>query len=80
MYGWECLTVDLDGYCSRRMPIHSGSGLPEFVEVERGRVLLRFDPVLAAKLELARDVEIVFDVTDDDFRKLCKTINYLQGD
>jgi hypothetical protein len=80
MYGWECLTVDLDGYCSKRMPIHSGNGLPEFVEVQHDRIKLRFDPILATKLELEHDVEITFDVSDDEFRELCKAIQYFQGE
>jgi hypothetical protein len=80
LYGWECLTIDLDGHCSRRMPIHSGDGLPGFVVVQRDRIRLRFDPLLAAKLELEQDVEIAFDVPDDDFRELCKVISYLNGE
>lgn len=80
LYGWECLTIDLDGHCSRRMPIRSGSGPPEFVELQRDRIKLRFDPVLAGRLELEESVEITFTVTDDEFYELCKVINYLQGE
>ncbi len=35
IYGWEGLTIDLDGHCSREMPIRSGKGPPDFVELLR---------------------------------------------
>jgi hypothetical protein len=76
LFGWECLEIALDGHCSRRMPVHSGDGLPEFVELKRDRIRFRFEPALAEKLELEEDVEISFDISDDDFRQLCKAINY----
>lgn len=31
LYGYEQLTIDLDGHCSRRMPIRSGNGPPDFL-------------------------------------------------
>jgi hypothetical protein len=80
LYGWECLMIYVDGHCSRRMPIRSGNGLPEFVALQRDRIKLRFDPVLAAKLELEQEVEIAFDVSDDVFRELQKAITYINGE
>jgi hypothetical protein len=79
LFGWECLIIDLDGHCSRRMPIRSGDGWPEFVELKRDRIILRFEPSLAEKLQLEEDVEITFAISDDDFRQLSRAIDYLNG-
>lgn len=49
------LSIDIDGWCSRKMPIRSGFRL-EIVEVAENRVRLRFRPELAAKLELDTNV------------------------
>lgn len=77
IFGWECLTINADGHCSRRMPIRSGSGPPDFVAVDRERVCLRFPPELAQQLQLEPQVEITFSLSDEDFRKLRRMIRYL---
>ncbi len=79
LYGWECLKIDLDRHCSRRMPIRSGDGLPDLVELQRNRIRFRFDPSLARKLELEQDVEITFDISDDEFSDLRRVVDYLFG-
>ncbi len=78
VYGHEGLGIDLDGFCSRRMPIRSGQGPPLFVEVERGRILVRFPPTLAIRLELDELVEIHFQIDDDDFRLLQRTVDFIR--
>jgi hypothetical protein len=80
LFGWECLTLNLDDYCARRMPIRMGGGMPEFIDLQRDRIRMRFDPDLAAKLEFEQDVEITFNVSDEDYRELCKVISYLKGE
>jgi hypothetical protein len=79
LYGHEGLTIDLDGHCSREMPIHSGQGPPEFVALERDSVKLRFPPALAQKLQLESDVEILFNIPDKDFTTLQLVIDYFSG-
>lgn len=78
-YGHEELTIDLDGHCSRRMPIHSGEGPPEFVELQRDSIKLRFDPALADKLQLAEEIEISFSLSDDEFAELRHVVEYFSG-
>jgi hypothetical protein len=80
VFGWECLTIDLNGHCSRRMPIHSGQGLPTFAELQQNRMRLHFDANLAKKLQLEEDVEILFDVSEPDFQKLRQVVDYLIGE
>lgn len=80
LYGYEELTIDLDGYCSRRMPIHSGDGPPEFVELRRDSIKLRFTRSLAEKLQLAEEIEISFQLSDDEFSKLQRVVEYFNGE
>src|SRR5262245_51562162 len=68
-YGYEQLKLDLDGHCWRRMPIHSGSGPPEFLELLREGVRIRFDPELARKLRLGEEVEILFSLAEPEFEE-----------
>ena len=78
-YGVEELRIDLDGHCSRRMPIHSGEGPPEFAELRRDQIRLRFDPVLAKKLQLSEEIEIAFRLTDEEFAELRRVVEYFSG-
>lgn len=74
------LKIDLDGHCSRDMPIRSGSGPPEFVELRRDVVRLRFDDELARKLELPEEIEIGFHISDDEFAELQRVVDWFNGD
>ena len=70
IYGYDELEINLEGHCSRRMPIHSGNGPPEFVSVERDRVVLRFSSALAKKLDLDENIEIIVSLSDDELNRL----------
>jgi hypothetical protein len=78
-FGWECLKIDLDGHCARRMPIHSGSGI-DSIELHRDRIRFRFAPPLARALQFEEEIEIAFSTSDEDFRALRKVIVYLMGE
>jgi hypothetical protein len=78
-YGDEQLKIDLDGHCSRRMPIQSGSGLPEFVEMDADRIRLRFDVTLAYRLKLAEEIEITYRLTEQEFEDLRRAVDYFGG-
>jgi hypothetical protein len=70
------LTIDIDGHCSREMPIRSGSGV-EIGAICRDRVRLRFTPDLAAKLELDTEIELVGDISERvcaDLQRLTKWV------
>ncbi len=70
LYGREGLRIDIDGgHCSGNMPIRSGYGLLDW-EVRRNAITLRFAPELAKKLELDDEIEIRFDLSDDEFEGL----------
>jgi hypothetical protein len=77
--GWDELKVDLDGHCSRRMPIHSGSGGVEAIELSRDRIRFRFTESLAHNLGLEPDVEIAFAVSDAVFADLQRAVAHLVG-
>jgi hypothetical protein len=80
MCGTEYLKIDVeDGHCSRMMPIRSGKGPPEFVELGRDRVKIRFSPELAKKLELDEEIVIEFAINEQDFKQLERTIQYFSG-
>ena len=74
------LKIDLDGHCSRGMPVRSGNGLPEFVELRRDAILLRFDTDLARKLELPEEIEIGFRISDGEFAELRRVVDWFNGD
>jgi hypothetical protein len=66
------LKIDLDGHCSREMPVRSGTGV-EIAAVLPDRVRLRFTVQLAARLELDRDIEFVGRIPENayaDIRRL----------
>jgi hypothetical protein len=79
-YGFEQLTINLDGFCSRRMPIHSGQGPPNFVELRRQFIRIRFDRLLASKLQLGEEVEISFRLSEAEFCELRRVIDYFNGE
>jgi len=58
------LTIDLDGHCSREMPVRSGSGV-HVVDVAPDHLALHFDESLALKLELDADVQFAFGFSAD---------------
>jgi hypothetical protein len=78
-YGYDELTSDLDGHCRRRMPVYSGTGLPEFVELRRDGIRIRFDPILAEKLGLEVEIEILFHLPDAEFDDLRRVVDYFDG-
>ena len=78
-YGYEELRIDLDGHCSRRMSICSGTGPPEIVELRRDGLRLRFDSILAQKLRLEEEIEILFDLPDAEFAELHRVVDYFNG-
>lgn len=76
LYGGDTLSIGFDGWCSRRMPIRSGQGPPEYVELTRDRLRLRFAPDLAKKLELDEEVEISFSASDEEFDELRRWVDF----
>ena len=79
VYGYEEPRIDLDGHCSRRMPIRSGSGPPEFVELRRDGVKLGFDPESARKLRLDEEIEISFSLPEPEFQEFRRVVDYFGG-
>jgi hypothetical protein len=73
LYGCEGLTIDLEGHCSRNMPIRSGYGLKS-VDLHRDRILISFKASLAQQLELDDNIEIGFQISDADFERLQRTV------
>src|SRR4051794_40769799 len=73
-YGYGELAVDLEGHCRRRMPLYSATGSPEFVELRRDGVRIRFDPILAQNLGLAEEIEILFHLPDAEFIELRRVV------
>jgi hypothetical protein len=74
-YGHDGLTIDLDGHCSRRMPVYSGTGPPEFLELRRDGIRIRFHPTLADKLRLDEEIEILFRLPDAEFAELRRVVD-----
>jgi hypothetical protein len=72
--GWDCLRVEFDGFCSRRMPARSGSGL-RGLDLSREAVRLRFSADLAAKLGLPEAVDIGFSLPDEGFAELERAVD-----
>lgn len=68
IFGYECLTIVQDGHCSRRMPIRSGFGLKGYT-LRRDRITFQFTPELAKLLELDEQIEIQFDLSDEEFAR-----------
>ncbi len=68
------LKIDIDGHCSREMPIRSGSGFG-IVDIHDDSIRLCFSPELASKLELEPEVEFTGQMPDDvasDLRRLAE--------
>jgi hypothetical protein len=78
LYGHDGLQINFDGFCQREMHIHSGQGPPEFVALQRDRLKLRFSPTLAEKLNLEPEVEIVFNISEDEFAELKLVFGYFK--
>lgn len=76
--GYEELNIELDGFCSRRMPIHSGRGIVA-LERQRDYLKLRFTPELALKLELTEEVEFRFVIADAQYDVLRSVTDAIQG-
>jgi hypothetical protein len=79
LYGYEQLRIDLDGHCSRRMPIHSGNRPPDFLELRHDGIRIRFDPILARRLQMEEEIEIFFHFTDAEFDDLRRVFDYFNG-
>lgn len=79
-YGYDSLQINFDGHCSRRMPINSGSGSFEYVELTRDRIRLHFDADLAGKLKLDEDIEFSFSISDEQFTELRRWVEFWNGD
>ena len=60
-------------------PSTRGMARPEFVELRRDGVGLRFDPLLAGKLQLATEIEITFSIPDPEFADLRRVVEYFNG-
>lgn len=74
--GIECsLTIDVDGHCSREMPIRSGTGVT-IVSVLRDRVRLRFSDELAARLQMHDEVEFEGPMTETTYADLLRLADY----
>jgi hypothetical protein len=71
--GWEALQIEFEGFCSRRMPLRSGSGLQK-VDLSREALRLWLSVDLASKLGLGQVIEIAFRVADDQFAELQRGI------
>lgn len=69
------LKLDIDGHCSREMPIHSGTGVT-IVSILRDRVRLRFTPALAERLELNDEVEFEGNISEETYTHLLELAEY----
>ncbi|MDB4794071.1 hypothetical protein OAG51_01495 [Pirellulaceae bacterium] len=67
-------TMDIDGHCSREMPVRSGTGV-SIVDLQNDCVRLCLTDALAAKLELESEVEFTGQIPGDvatDLRRLAE--------
>ena len=71
---WECLQIDFDGHCSRRMPILSGFRLSD-IALTRHHVQVMFSAELSDKLGLERVIQIAFRLSDEAFAQLQSGVN-----
>ena len=69
------LTIDIDGHCSREMPVRSGTGV-EIATVLPDRVRLRFTDQLSARLELDRELEFVGRIPENAYSDLRRLAEY----
>jgi hypothetical protein len=79
LYGYEELRIDLDGHCSRRMPVHSGTGPPDFVDFATRRHQDSLRPRPAQELQLEEEIEILFHLTEAEFDDVRRVVDYLNG-
>jgi hypothetical protein len=80
IYGHEELNIDLsDGHCSRRMPLHSGTGALAIMELRKDGIILGFDPDLAKRLCLESEIEILFSMPDVEFDRLRRVLDAFVG-
>ena len=54
-------------------------GRPHFVELRRDGVRIRFDPILANKLQTEEEIEILYHFTDAEFDDLRRVFDYFNG-
>lgn len=80
LYGHDELKIDFDGFCSRRMPIYSGSGPLDYVKLTRDRLHIHFHPTLAEKLKLDEEIEFTFNLADDSFEELRCWVDFWKSD
>jgi hypothetical protein len=80
VYGDEGLLINFDGFSSRNMPVRSGQGPPDFVDLTSDSLHLRFTEELAARLELPKDLIIRFDLNEDKHAELSRAVDYFRGD
>jgi hypothetical protein len=72
----RALMIDMDGHCSREMPIRSGTGVT-ILAVQRDRIRLQFTDELAAKLELDQVVEFLGTISEESYNDLRRLVEYL---
>jgi hypothetical protein len=77
IYGYEELSINSDGFCSRRRSIQSGNGPPRFVDIQRDRIVLEFSPRLAKRLEMEERVEIQYEISENDLHELREFVEML---
>lgn len=77
--GYETLHIVIDGHCSRRNSMLSGNGPPDFTELGREAVRIRFAPDLARRLQWPEEMEIGFEISDVKFAELRKFIDFFEG-
>lgn len=78
-YGERQLGINVDGWCGREMPIRSGQGPPQFLEVSNRVVRLRFGDKLAAKLELPNEVTMRIDASPEEVEGLQQFLSSLDN-
>jgi hypothetical protein len=64
------LTIDVEGFCFREMPISSGHGVT-FAAIQPERLRLRFTDELANKLELDQEIEFSGPIPENVLLDLC---------
>ena len=70
------LKIDMDGHCSREMPVRSGTGVT-ILAVQNDRIRLRFTDELAVKLELDQVVEFLGVISEESYNDLRRLGEYL---
>jgi hypothetical protein len=78
-YGQRRLCIDAEGWCSREMPIRSGQGPPQFVQVSNHVVRLKLDDNLSKRLELPLDLEMRVNASAEQLQGIHHLISYFDG-